>query len=168
LIIRRIYRVILLLLIQRIEEFEDLGAYDFVIAVDGVKNLIVVAVFVDAVVNVGQRRGMLLVPYQHSFLPADSPPVQVLGYFQGSSISGAIVDDDESVVRVLLLQDALEIPQIAVADNVIVGGDDYASMDLIFWLVSMIVRLKVLFLSFVNLFNLKILLYFLTSQAFKL
>jgi len=107
---RSIQCVIFFLLVERIEEFEDLGAYDFVIAVDGVKNLIVVAVFVDAVVNVGQRRGMLLVPYQHSFLPADSPPVQVLGYFQGSSISGAIVDDDESVVRVLLLQDTFEIP----------------------------------------------------------
>ena len=43
----------LLLLIECIEEFEDLGAYYFVIPVYRVKDLIVVAVFVDPIIHVG-------------------------------------------------------------------------------------------------------------------
>ena len=106
---------------------------------------------------------MLLVSYQNSFLLTDSPPVQVLCYFQRSFISGAVVDDDESVVVVLLLQDALNIPEITVASNVIVGGDEYTSMDFIFGLVCMIHILKVLLLSLINLFNLNIFLKVFTS-----
>lgn len=50
--VRRVYNVILFLLVKNVVKFEDLGANYFVISIQNVENLVVITVFVHSIVSI--------------------------------------------------------------------------------------------------------------------
>lgn len=147
----RIKNVKLIFLVEGVVKFENLSADEFVIPINDKSHLVEIAVFVSGIVNVFQSSSAHLVSQQDKLVLGNLSPVQVLGYLVARAVGGGVVDDDHPVVRVLLLEEGLDVPGVSVVLVIVVGGSHHAGMQLILIITSIELLLVVLLLPLINL-----------------
>lgn len=138
------------LLVEGIVETEDLGADYFVISIDNIGNLVVVAVLVHSIVDVLCCSLVDCVPKQDELVLGDVSPLEILRDVVGSVVGREVVDDDHPVVAVLLEQDGLDVPGVPELADVLVGGSHNAGMQFLLVLVYLVSLLVVLLLLLVE------------------
>lgn len=127
-----------------------MGAYNFIIAIDDIRNLIVATIFMNRIVNVLQSSFSFMVFDKDHFFLRNFTPFEILGYLIGSVVSRSVINNYKSIVGVLLLQNGLQVPNIPIILDIVKGGNDYASMKLFIKALNMIFVLVVPFLSLMD------------------
>ena len=111
-------------------------------------NLVKVTVFMNSVIEVFEGCAPLLVSQEYDFVFGVVAHSQVPSNVVRSVVSRGIVDDDESVVAVVLLQDRLDVPGIPIAGDVVEGWGDNAPFDLVGVVIHFVLFVEILLFPF--------------------
>ena len=91
---------------------------------------------------------LIFAAFDHNhFILGYISPFEVFGEKFAGSVVGGIVDDDHSVVAVILLEDGLDIPDVAIKGLVVVAGRDDTHCDLFFVFVYLVFLFEITFLT---------------------
>lgn len=104
-----------------IYNFEDVSTYQFIISIDCNQNLSFFAISMNAVVEVGHMILPVLISDKSNFLPK-LLILQLLLQSLNSLVFGCIIDNDNVVIRVVLLSDGVEVEEIPESLIVFVSG----------------------------------------------
>ena len=134
-------------LVDSVEELEDMAADELVVAVHFEGDGVIFTVVVNCVVEIGQR-ALSFLPLDHDcpFLGNCSSPEVALNEHSRLVIR-VIVDDYHQVIAVVLVEDGLQVVDVAVLLHVIPGRNHHAHRDLIVVLIDIVLALIRLVLS---------------------
>lgn len=125
-------RIYSFLLIYWVQSLQDLGSNQFIISIYNHENLIEVAEFMNRIIDVLHRSALLLIVDYDHFFSIDVSPFQMFCYRLEGWISGGIIDNNQAIIRVLLLENWLEMPYRSVSGYVIEGWTHDAGVKFIF------------------------------------
>ena len=75
-------------------------------------------------INIWHCHFPLIVNYYFDLLIRKVMRLDVLLYFLSGIVTGSIINDDDSVVRVVLLNDGVHVVHVSFVCHVVVGGDN--------------------------------------------
>lgn len=113
-------------LVDRIEYFEGFDPHEFVVSVDEKPNLVWFAVLGDCHVDVGHCGDLFLVSDEGDLGFGDVIFVEEPLNVEACEIWRGVVDNDDMVIGVVLVEDALQVVLIPEVFGVVVGGYDDA------------------------------------------
>lgn len=119
------------LLIGCVQNLEDLLPKKLVVPVNDHEDLVIIAVFVNPIVDVLQRSAMLMRTDKNISSWIGFSPFEINCSEVCSFIGGSIVNDNNAIIRIVLGDDRLETPDVPIVLFVHEGGHDDADGQLL-------------------------------------